>query len=117
MDAPNSPPVQFALYHVPIVQLHRAVRCKEPGRYDEHGEFREREQQHVLKRSASRRVQRYVYAPPRRCSLSLLVLDLSPSEKIDEGEGRRAREEIALVLEERVRREVCTDSEQEDGEV
>ena len=116
-DVPNPPPVHLTFYHVPIVQLHRAICCKEPGRHDEHRELRQREQHHVLKCSAPRRVQRYVYTPPRRCPLSFLVLDLGPIKDIDEGEARRTREEVALVLEERIRWEVCADGEQEDGEV
>ena len=58
-----------------------------------------------------------MHAAPRRCLLSLLVLDLGTTKNIDECETCSTREEVALVLEERIRREVYADGEQENGEV
>ena len=54
---------------------------------------------------------------PRRGPTPLLELRLRASEKVDQGETSGASEEIALVLEKRVGREVRSDGEEEDGEV
>ena len=115
--APDSAPVHLVLHHISVVQLHRAIYRKEPGRHDQRRELGQRKQEHVLQRGAPRRVQRHVHPSPRRGPTPLLELRLRAAEKVDQGQTGRASEEIALVLEKRVGREVRSDREEEDGEV
>jgi len=58
-----------------------------------------------------------VHATPRRRSLPLLEHRLDAAEEVDQGETRRARKKVALVLKERVAWEVRADRAQEDREV
>ena len=58
-----------------------------------------------------------MHPAPRRGPTPLLELRLRASEKVDQGQTGRASEEIALVLEKCVGREVRSDREEEDGEV
>jgi len=115
--APDSAPVHLVLYHISVVQLHRAIYRKEPGRHDQRRELGQRKQEHVLQRGAPRRVQGHVHPAPRRGPTPLLELRLRAAEKVGQGQTGRASEEIALVLEKRVGREVRSDREEEDGEV
>ena len=117
MIAPDTPPVCLALHYVPVVQFHRAIYRKEPSRYDESRELDQGEQEHILQRSPPRRVQRHVHPTPRCRPTPLLKFRLRASEKVDQGETRRASEEITLVFKKRVGREMCADSEKEDGKV
>jgi hypothetical protein len=58
-----------------------------------------------------------VHSAPCRGPTPLLELRLRASEKVDQGEASRASEEIALVMEKVVGREMRSDREKEDGEV
>jgi hypothetical protein len=58
-----------------------------------------------------------MYATPRRRSTPLFKYRIRATEKVDEGEARRASKEIALVLEKCIAREMCANREEEDGEV
>ena len=115
--APDSAPVHLVLHHISVVQLHRAIYCKEPGRHNQRRELGQRKQEHVLQRGTPCRVQRHVDPAPRRGPTPLLELRLRASEKVNQGETSGASEEIALVLEKGVGREVRSDGEEEDGEV
>lgn len=58
-----------------------------------------------------------MHAAPRRRSPPLVEHRLGATEEVDQGEAGRAREEVALVLQEGVGWEVRADGEQEDREV
>jgi len=109
-------PIPLILRRVPAVQPRQVVQRLETSGLGSGGHPDRRDQEHRQHRLARIRERRDVHTAPRRLP-PLLERRLYAAEQVDQGETRRAREEVTLVFEQRVGREMLADGQQEDGEV